>query len=115
MPSEAFVTSITRQSEDFSDWYNDVVLRAELADHSPVRGCMIIRPYGYAIWESMQAELDRHIKATGHSNVYFPLFVPAQAPGEGGRARRRVQPAGRLGDPRRRKGARGMAGHPSDE
>ena len=76
MPKEGFVTSITRQSEDFPGWYNDVVLKAELADYSAVRGCMIIRPYGYAIWESMQGELDRHIKATGHSNVYFPLFVP---------------------------------------
>ena len=76
MPKEGFVTSITRQSEDFPGWYNDVVLKAELADYSPVRGCMIIRPYGYAIWESMQAELDGHIKRTGHSNVYFPLFVP---------------------------------------
>jgi len=71
-----FVASITRQSEDFPGWYNDVVLKAELADYSPVRGCMIIRAYGYAIWESMRDELDRHIKATGHSNVYFPLFVP---------------------------------------
>jgi prolyl-tRNA synthetase len=76
VPSDGFVTSITRQSEDFPGWYNDVVLKAELADYSPVRGCMIIRPYGYAIWESMRDELDRHIKATGHSNVYFPLFVP---------------------------------------
>jgi prolyl-tRNA synthetase len=76
VPKEGFVTSITRQSENFPEWYNDVVLKAELADYSPVRGCMIIRPYGYAIWESMQAELDRYIKATGHSNVYFPLFVP---------------------------------------
>ena len=76
MPSEGFVSSITRQSEDFPGWYNDVVLKAQLADYSPVRGCMVIRPYGYAIWESMQGELDRHIKATGHSNVYFPLFVP---------------------------------------
>ncbi len=76
MPTEGFVTSITRQSEDFPGWYNDVVRKAELADYSPVRGCMIIRPYGYAIWESMQGELDRHIKRTGHSNVYFPLFVP---------------------------------------
>jgi prolyl-tRNA synthetase len=76
VPSEGFVSSITRQSEDFPGWYNDVVLKAELADYSAVRGCMIIRPYGYAIWESMQGELDRHIKATGHSNVYFPLFVP---------------------------------------
>jgi prolyl-tRNA synthetase len=76
VPSEGFVTSIARQSDNFPDWYNDVVLKAELADYSPVRGCMVIRPYGYAIWESMQAELDRYIKATGHSNVYFPLFVP---------------------------------------
>jgi prolyl-tRNA synthetase len=79
VPSEAqsrFVTSITRQSDDFPGWYNDVVLKAQLADYSPVRGCMVIRPYGYAIWESMRDELDRHIKRTGHSNVYFPLFVP---------------------------------------
>jgi prolyl-tRNA synthetase len=73
---QQFVTSITRQSEDFPGWYNDVVLRAQLADYSPVRGCMVIRPYGYAIWESMRDELDRHIKRTGHDNVYFPLFVP---------------------------------------
>jgi prolyl-tRNA synthetase len=71
-----FVSSIARQAEDFPGWYNDVVLKAELADYSPVRGCMIIRPYGYAIWESMRDELDRYIKRTGHSNVYFPLFVP---------------------------------------
>ncbi|HEV8053334.1 MAG TPA: proline--tRNA ligase [Candidatus Limnocylindrales bacterium] len=76
MAKAGFVTSITRQSEDFPAWYNDVVRRAELADYSPVRGCMIIRPYGYAIWESMRDELDRHIKRTGHQNVYFPLFVP---------------------------------------
>src|SRR3990172_5614458 len=71
-----FVSQLTRQSEDFPGWYNDVVLKAELASYSPVRGCMIIRPYGFAIWESMRDELDRHIKRTGHSNVYFPLFVP---------------------------------------
>ncbi|MBA3778848.1 MAG: proline--tRNA ligase [Chloroflexi bacterium] len=76
MAKAGFVTSITRQSEDFPAWYNDVVRKAELADYSPVRGCMIIRPYGYAIWESMRDELDRHIKRTGHQNVYFPLFVP---------------------------------------
>ena len=74
--SGRFVSSITPQSEDFPGWYNDVVLRAQLADYSPVRGCMVIRPYGYAIWESMRDELDRHIKRTGHENVYFPLFVP---------------------------------------
>ena len=71
-----FVASITPQSQDFPAWYNDVVLKAQMADYSPVRGCMVIRPYGYAIWESMQSELDRHIKRTGHDNVYFPLFVP---------------------------------------
>jgi prolyl-tRNA synthetase len=76
VPKDGFVTSITRQSDDFPGWYNDVVRKAELADYSPVRGCMIIRPYGYAMWESMRDELDRHIKRTGHSNVYFPLFVP---------------------------------------
>ncbi len=74
--AQHFVKSITRQSEDFPGWYNDVVLKAELADYSPVRGCMVIRPYGYSIWESMRDELDRHIKRTGHSNAYFPLFVP---------------------------------------
>jgi len=76
VPKSGFVSDLTRQSEDFPRWYNDVVRKAELASNSPVRGCMIIRPYGYAIWESMRDELDRHIKATGHSNVYFPIFVP---------------------------------------
>jgi len=76
VPGKGFVSTIARQSEDFPGWYNDVVRKAELADYSPVRGCMVIRPYGYAIWESMRDELDRHIKRTGHQNVYFPLFVP---------------------------------------
>ncbi len=76
MPEGGFGATITRQSDDFPGWYTDVVLKAELADYSPVRGCMIIRPYGFAIWESMRDELDRHIKATGHQNAYFPLFVP---------------------------------------
>ena len=74
--SEAFVTEITPQSEDFSRWYLDVVRRAELADYSPVKGCMVIRPYGYAMWEHIQRELDTRIKATGHVNAYFPLFIP---------------------------------------
>jgi prolyl-tRNA synthetase len=73
---EAFVTEITPQSEDFSRWYTDVVRRAELADYSPVKGCMVIRPYGYAIWELIQQALDRRFKATGHVNAYFPLFIP---------------------------------------
>jgi prolyl-tRNA synthetase len=72
----AFVTEITPRSEEFSRWYLDVVRRAELADYSPVKGCMIIRPYGYAIWELMQQALDRRFKATGHLNAYFPLFIP---------------------------------------
>ena len=76
MSKAGFVSDLTRQSEDFPGWYNDVVLKAQLASYSPVRGCMIIRPYGFAIWESMRDELDRHIKRTGHDNVYFPLFVP---------------------------------------
>src|SRR5262247_1354919 len=69
-------TEITRQSDDFGRWYIDVVRRAELADYSPVKGCMVIRPYGYAIWELMQQALDRRFKATGHVNAYFPLFIP---------------------------------------
>src|SRR5436853_7237731 len=73
---ESFVTEITPRSQDFSKWYVDVVRRAELADYSPVKGCMVIRPYGYAIWELLQQALDRRIKATGHVNAYFPLFIP---------------------------------------
>jgi prolyl-tRNA synthetase len=68
--------AITPQSEDFSAWYNELVLRAELADRGPVRGTMVIRPYGYRIWELIQQELDMRIKATGHENAYFPLFIP---------------------------------------
>jgi prolyl-tRNA synthetase len=71
------VTEITPQSEDFSRWYLDVVRRAELADYTEVKGCMAIRPYGYAIWELIQQGLDRRFKATGHVNAYFPLFIPA--------------------------------------
>ena len=67
---------ITKKNEDFSKWYLDIVSQAELADYSPVKGCMVIRPYGYAIWELMQRALDDMIKATGHRNAYFPLFIP---------------------------------------
>ena len=69
-------TEITPQSKDFGRWYIDVVRKAELADYSPVKGCMVIRPYGYAIWELMQQSLDRRFKETGHVNAYFPLFIP---------------------------------------
>ena len=74
--SDGFVTEITPRSEDFSRWYLDVVRRAELADYSPVKGCMVIRPYGYAIWELIQQAFDREFKRTGHVNAYFPLFIP---------------------------------------
>ena len=67
---------LTPRATDFSAWYNELVLRAELADYSPVRGCMVIRPNGYGIWERMQRALDDMFKATGHVNAYFPLFVP---------------------------------------
>ena len=73
---EGFVTEITPQSTDFSRWYLDIVRKAELADYSPVKGCMVIRPYGYAIWELIQRQLDDRFKATGHVNAYFPLFIP---------------------------------------
>ncbi|HEX7793929.1 MAG TPA: proline--tRNA ligase [Vicinamibacterales bacterium] len=74
--TETFVTEITPRSQDFSRWYLDVVRRAELADYSPVKGCMVIRPYGYAIWELLQQAFDREFKRTGHVNAYFPLFIP---------------------------------------
>ena len=67
---------LTARSEDFSKWYNEIVQKAELADYSPVRGSMVIRPYGYALWENIQSGLDRRFKATGHVNAYFPLFIP---------------------------------------
>ena len=67
---------ITPMSEDYSRWYTDIVLRAELADYAPVKGCMIIRPYGYTLWENIQAGLDRRFKETGHVNAYFPLLIP---------------------------------------
>jgi len=68
---------LTPRGEDFSKWYNEIVQRAELADYAPVRGCMVIRPYGYALWENIRDALDRRFKETGHVNAYFPLFIPA--------------------------------------
>lgn len=68
--------NLTKREEDYSKWYNELVVKADLAENSGVRGCMVIKPYGYAIWEKMQSELDRMFKETGHSNAYFPLFVP---------------------------------------
>ena len=71
-----FVESITSMNEDFAQWYTDIIKKADLVDYSSVRGCMIIRPYGYAIWERIQSDLDRRFKETGHENVYMPLFIP---------------------------------------
>ncbi len=70
------VEKITPRSQDYSRWYTEVVQRAELADYAPVKGCMVIRPYGYALWENIKEALDRRFKATGHVNAYFPLFIP---------------------------------------
>ena len=67
---------ITSRSEDYSKWYNDIIKKAGLADHSPVRGCMVIKPYGFAIWENMKAQLDKMFKDSGHVNAYFPIFIP---------------------------------------
>lgn len=77
MPNyENMSKNLTPRSQDYSKWYNELVVKADLAENSAVRGCMVIKPYGYAIWEKMQAELDRMFKETGHQNAYFPLFVP---------------------------------------
>ena len=67
---------LTKRSENYSQWYNDLVVKADLAEQSPVRGCMVIKPYGYAIWEKMQRQLDDMFKETGHVNAYFPLLIP---------------------------------------
>ena len=67
---------ITPRKQDYARWYTDVVTQGRLADYSPVRGCMVVRPHGYALWENMQGALDRMFKETGHRNAYFPLFIP---------------------------------------
>jgi len=67
---------LTPRNEDFSEWYNQIVLRAELADYAPVRGCMVVRPYGWALRENIQQALDSHFKETGHVNAAFPLLIP---------------------------------------
>ena len=70
------MAKIAKRSQDYSQWYIDIVTRAEMADYAPVKGCMVIRPWGYGIWERIQRLLDDRIRATGHENVYFPLFIP---------------------------------------
>ncbi|MBO0682048.1 MAG: proline--tRNA ligase [Candidatus Dormibacteraeota bacterium] len=76
--TDDFVKDITKMSDDFDRWYTDVVRKAELADYTPIRGCMVIRPYGYAIWEAIQRAFDDMIKSSGHENWYFPLFIPEE-------------------------------------
>jgi prolyl-tRNA synthetase len=76
IPYQKMAKFLTNRDENYSQWYNDLVIKADLAENSAVRGCMVIKPYGYAIWEKIQAELDRLFKATGHVNAYFPLFIP---------------------------------------
>jgi prolyl-tRNA synthetase len=76
MEKERTLKEITPKSQDHSQWYLDVVLKADMADYGPVKGCMVIKPYGYRVWELMQADMDRRIKETGHVNAYFPLFIP---------------------------------------
>ena len=71
-----YVESITDMDKDFAQWYTDVVKKSEMIDYSSVRGCMILRPYGYAIWELIQKHLDKKFKETGHENVYMPLLIP---------------------------------------
>ena len=74
--NDRLVKQITPKSEDFSRWYGEIVQKAELADYTPMKGMMVIRPYGYAVWENIQRQLDQRIKALGHVNAYFPLFIP---------------------------------------
>ncbi|NLT17334.1 MAG: proline--tRNA ligase [Clostridiales bacterium] len=71
-----FVAHITPRDQDFSQWYTDVILKADMVDYSDVKGCMVIKPYGYGIWENIQREMDRRFRETGHKNAYFPLFIP---------------------------------------
>lgn len=74
--NEDFVTHIASRNEDFPQWYTDVVVKTDMVDYSEVKGCMVIKPYGYAVWELIQSELDARFKETGHVNAYFPLFIP---------------------------------------
>ena len=74
--NEGFVTQIASRQENFPQWYTDVVLKTDMMDYSEVRGCMVIKPYGYRVWELIQQDLDGKFKATGHQNAYFPMFIP---------------------------------------
>ena len=75
-PEERLVTQITAKSDDFPRWYAEIIRKTEMADYTPMKGMMVIRPYGYAVWEQIQRLMDARIKASGHVNAYFPLFIP---------------------------------------
>jgi len=75
-PGRLVMERIPTKADDLSEWYNAVCYRAELVSQAPVRGCLVLRPYGYGLWERLQAELDRRFKETGHENAYFPLLIP---------------------------------------
>ena len=109
------VAVLTLRSDDFPRWYQDVIAKAELADNGPVRGTMVIRPYGYSLWERMQAEVDARIKAAGAENAYFPLLIPESYLRPRGRPRRGLQPGAGGRHPRRRQGAGGARRRPADQ
>ncbi len=93
-------TAITpTRSENYPEWYQQVIKAADLAENSDVRGCMVIKPWGYAIWENIQRRLDAMFKATGHENAYFPLFIPMSFLEKEAAARRRVRQGMCRGDP----------------
>jgi|GEM_PF-6307565 len=96
--------NIASREKDYSQWYLDVIKAAELADYAPVRGCMIIRPDGYALWESIQKHFDEAFKDTGHVNAYFPLLIPISFLVKGGGACRRLRAGVCRGDSCRRRG-----------
>ena len=104
---------LTSQAADFPRWYQDVLAKAELAENGPVRGTMVIRPYGYAIWERIQAEMDARIKAAGAENVYFPLFIPESYLRREAEHVEGFSPELAVVTARRRQGARGAGGRPA--
>ncbi len=103
--SETFAGSALKEippkAADLSAWYTAVCLRAELVSYSPVRGCVVLRPYGFGLWENLQRQLDERFKATGHENAYFPLLIPESLLVKRGRARRRLRAGGGVGNARR--------------
>ena len=96
--AKKLVEAITSMDEDFAQWYTDVVKKAELCDYTSVKGCMVIKPAGYAIWENIQNELDRRFKETGVQNVYMPMFIPESSSAERKRPRRRFCTGSSMGN-----------------